>query len=108
MQRINILPGDGSDVRDRVCSSPVRASTPAGFRMSLVSLTDLLAGARPHTHCVAIRNGQPITLRQLRADVSHNAVRLSTRSVRRAAVVCEDGYWFIVGVLALLKIGADV
>jgi acyl-coenzyme A synthetase/AMP-(fatty) acid ligase len=76
--------------------------------MSLVSLSDLLAGARPDTHCVAIRNGQPITLAQLRADVSHNAGRLSNRDIRRAAVVCNDGYWFIVGVLALVKIGADV
>jgi acyl-coenzyme A synthetase/AMP-(fatty) acid ligase len=76
--------------------------------MSRVSLSDLLAGARPDTHCVAIRNGQPITLAQLRADVSHNADRLSNRDIYRAAVVCKDGYWFIVGVLALVKIGADV
>jgi len=76
--------------------------------MSLVSLSDMLAGARPDTHRVAIRNGQQITLAQFRADVSHNADRLSTLAVHRAALVCEDGYWFIVGVLALLKIGADV
>ena len=76
--------------------------------MSLVSLSDLLAGARPDTHCVAIRNGQPITLAQLRADVSHNADRLSNRDIRRAAVICNEGYWFIVGVLALVKIGAEV
>ena len=76
--------------------------------MSLVSLSDLLAGARPDTHCVAIRNNQRITLAQLRSDVSHNADRLSNRSIRRAAVICNDGYWFIVGVLALVKIGALV
>jgi acyl-coenzyme A synthetase/AMP-(fatty) acid ligase len=76
--------------------------------MSLVSLSDLLAGARPDTHCVAIRNNQRITLAQLRSDVSHNADRLSNRSIRRAAVICNDGYWFIVGVLALVKIGAEV
>lgn len=76
--------------------------------MSLVSLSDLLAGARSDTHCVAIRNGQPITLAQLRADVSHNADRLSNRDIRRAAVICNEGYWFIVGVLALVKIGAEV
>jgi acyl-coenzyme A synthetase/AMP-(fatty) acid ligase len=76
--------------------------------MSLVSLSDLLAGARPDTHCVAIRDGKRITLAELRADVSHNAGRLSNREIRRAAVVCNDGYWFIVGVLALVKIGADV
>src|SRR5258708_324025 len=76
--------------------------------MSSVSLSDLLAGARPDSHCVAIWNGRRITLAQLRADVLHNADRLSTRAIRRAAVICNEGYWFIVGVLALVKIGADV
>jgi len=76
--------------------------------MSPVSLSDLLAGARPDSHCVAIRNDQRITLAQLRADVLHNADRLRPRAIRRAAVICNEGYWFIVGVLALMKIGADV
>src|ERR1022692_1816433 len=76
--------------------------------MSIVSLSDLLAGARPDTHCVALKDHRQITLARLRADVSHNAQRLSTRSIRHGAVVCEDGYWFLVGVLALVKIGADV
>jgi acyl-coenzyme A synthetase/AMP-(fatty) acid ligase len=76
--------------------------------MNMVSLSDLLAGARPDSHCIAIRDGQQITLARLRADVSHNADLFLTRAIRRAAVVCKDGYWFIVGVLALAKIGADV
>ncbi len=76
--------------------------------MSLVSLSDLLAGARPDTHRVAIRGGRPITLARMRSDVSHNANRLASRAVRRGAVVCDDGYWFIVGVLALVKIGGEV
>src|SRR5271168_190493 len=76
--------------------------------MSMVSLSDLLAGARPDSHCIAIRDGQQITLARLRADVSHNADLFSTRAIRRGAVVCKDGYWFIVGILALAKIGADV
>lgn len=76
--------------------------------MSIVSLSDLLAGARPDTHCVALKDHRQITLARLRADVSHNAQRLSARSIRHGAVVCEDGYWFLVGVLALVKIGADV
>jgi acyl-coenzyme A synthetase/AMP-(fatty) acid ligase len=74
----------------------------------MVSLSDLLAGARPDMHCVAIQDGRRITLARLRADVSYNADRLSTGAIRRAAVVCSDGYWFIVGVLALVKIGAEV
>jgi acyl-coenzyme A synthetase/AMP-(fatty) acid ligase len=76
--------------------------------MSLISISDLLAGARPNTHSVAIKDRGHITLAQLRADISHNADRLSERSIRSAAVVCEDGYWFLVGVLALVKIGAEV
>ena len=76
--------------------------------MSMVSLSELLAGARPDTHCVAIQDGRQITLARLRSDISHNADRLSARAIKRAAVVCEDGYRFIVGVLALVKIGADV
>jgi acyl-coenzyme A synthetase/AMP-(fatty) acid ligase len=76
--------------------------------MSLVSLSDLLAGGRPDSHCVALKDNRAITLARLRADLLHNAQRLSSRSIRRAVVVCEDGYWFLVGVLALTRIGAKV
>lgn len=76
--------------------------------MSIVSLTDLLAGARPDSHCIAIQPGRRISLARLRGDILHNSARLSGRAIRRGAVICEDGYWFIVGVLALMKIGADV
>lgn len=76
--------------------------------MSFVSISDLLGGARPDTHCVAINDRRRITLAQMRADISHNADRLSTCSIRSGAVVCEEGYWFVVGVLALVKIGAEV
>ncbi len=76
--------------------------------MSVVSVSELLAGARPDTHCVAIKDGRQITLARFRADVSRNADLLSTRAIRRGAVVCNDGYWFVVGLLALAKIGADV
>jgi acyl-coenzyme A synthetase/AMP-(fatty) acid ligase len=76
--------------------------------MSVVSVSGLLAGARPDTHCMAIKDGRQITLARFRADVSHNADLLSTRAIRRGAVVCNDGYWFIVGILALAKIGADL
>jgi acyl-coenzyme A synthetase/AMP-(fatty) acid ligase len=76
--------------------------------MSIVSLSDLIAGARAGSHCVAIQDGREIALSKLRADVCHNADRLAAGAVRRGAVVCENGYWFIVGVLALRRIGADV
>jgi acyl-coenzyme A synthetase/AMP-(fatty) acid ligase len=76
--------------------------------MSIVLLSDLIAGARPDDHCVALKGDHRIRLARLRADISHNAERLSARSIRRAAVVCEDGYWFLVGVLALTGIGAEI
>jgi acyl-coenzyme A synthetase/AMP-(fatty) acid ligase len=76
--------------------------------MSIVSISDLLAGARDDSHCIAIQDGRPISLSRLRADVSHNADRLAARNIRRGAVVCEDGYRFIVVILALVKIGAEV
>jgi acyl-coenzyme A synthetase/AMP-(fatty) acid ligase len=71
------------------------------------SLSELLSGCQPATDCVALMDGRRISLSRLRSDVFHNAQRLEAREVRRAAVVCESGYWFIVGILALLKTGAD-
>lgn len=76
--------------------------------MSLISISNLIAGARSDNHIAAILDGQRVTLSRLRSDVSHNADLLVSRGVRRGAVVCDSGYWFIVGVLALVKIGADV
>jgi acyl-coenzyme A synthetase/AMP-(fatty) acid ligase len=76
--------------------------------MNLVSISDLLAGARRDSHCIAIQDGRPIALSRLRADVAHNADRLAALAIKRGAVVCEDGYRFIVAILALVKIGAEV
>jgi acyl-coenzyme A synthetase/AMP-(fatty) acid ligase len=76
--------------------------------VAIVPLSDLLAGARAERHCVAIQDGRPVTLARLRADVAHNADRLASGAIRRAAVVCDHGYWFVVGVLALAKIGSEV
>ncbi|MHB8381511.1 MAG: AMP-binding protein [Candidatus Binataceae bacterium] len=76
--------------------------------MSIVALNDLLAGARPDSHCIAIQDGLAISLARLRGDIAYNSARLSYGSIRRGAVVCENGYWFVVGVLSLMKIGADV
>jgi len=76
--------------------------------MSMVFISELFAGSRPDTHCIAIQDGRPITLSRLRADVSHNADRLAAHAIRRGALVFEDGYRFIVAILALVKIGAEV
>ena len=75
--------------------------------MSVESLSALLSGSRPAEHCVALMDDRRISLSRLRSDVFHNAQRLATRRVRRGAVVWENGYWFIVGVVALLMKGAD-
>jgi acyl-coenzyme A synthetase/AMP-(fatty) acid ligase len=76
--------------------------------MRLVSLSELLAGARPDDHCVALLDGERISLSRLRADISHNTNLLTGRCIRRGTVVCNSGYWFAVGVLALAKLRAHV
>jgi len=76
--------------------------------MAIVALTDLLAGARPDTHPIAFLNGEPITLARWRADIVHNAERLRAKRIRRTALVCEEAYWFVTGLLASIHIGSCV
>ena len=74
--------------------------------MSVLPLAHLLGAARPESHPVALRGGAMITLGRLRADVAHNAQALG--GARRALLVCDDSYSFVVGLLALLQVGADI
>src|SRR5665213_1982610 len=76
--------------------------------MALVGLAALIAGARPDTHPIAFHKGETITLLRLRGDVAHNAALLLAREIQRGALVCADAYPFIVGLLALIRIGAGV
>ncbi|MBI3759847.1 MAG: acyl-CoA synthetase [Deltaproteobacteria bacterium] len=76
--------------------------------MGVIGLAALIAGARPDTHPIAFHKGEMITLARLRGDVAHNADLLLTRRVQRGAMVCADAYPFIVGLLALIRIGAGV
>lgn len=76
--------------------------------MSVVALAALLAGARPTTQPIAYLQDEPITLGRWRADIAHNVERLLARRIQRGALVCEEGYWFMVGLLALVQIGASV
>jgi acyl-coenzyme A synthetase/AMP-(fatty) acid ligase len=76
--------------------------------MSLVPLSEILGAARPGAQIVALRDGAAIRLAQLRGETAHNAQRLSALGLRRALLLCEDGYSFIVGLLSLLRIGADI
>ena len=74
--------------------------------MSMLPLSQVAGGARPDTHPVARRAGEVVTLARLRADIAHNAHALV--GARRALLVCDDSYFFVVGLLALLQNGADI
>jgi acyl-coenzyme A synthetase/AMP-(fatty) acid ligase len=76
--------------------------------MKLVPIAQLLNGGRSDDHGVAWSHGQQITLGRLRVDIAHNAARIAQGRVRRALLACEDSYWFVVGLLALLRIGVNV
>ena len=76
--------------------------------MSIVPLAAILAGARPDAHTIAFHQGQSITLARWRADIAHNAERFRARHIQRGALLCDNSYWFLVGLLALLHIGATV
>jgi acyl-coenzyme A synthetase/AMP-(fatty) acid ligase len=76
--------------------------------MGIVGLAALFAGARADTHPIAFHKGETITLARWRADVAHNTERLLAGRIRRGALVCNDSYQFMVGLLALIEIGASV
>jgi len=76
--------------------------------MSLQRFAELLEGGRPGTHRVALREGALVDLAQLRGEVAHNAGRFGALGLGRAVLLCEDGLSFVVGLLALLRIGADI
>lgn len=50
----------------------------------------------------------PITLTRWRADIAHNAERLRAKRIHRIALVCEEAYWFVTGLLAAIHIGSSV
>jgi 3-hydroxymyristoyl/3-hydroxydecanoyl-(acyl carrier protein) dehydratase len=56
---------------------------------------------------VALRSGQPIPLSAFRLDIATAAAHLRRRGCRRGALVCRDSYLFLVGLFALLAVGAD-
>jgi acyl-coenzyme A synthetase/AMP-(fatty) acid ligase len=70
-------------------------------------LSKLLSVGRPDDHPVAVTSsGEPVSFSRFRSDVAHNAARLRLRGARSGTPVCEDSYWFLVGLLALLHAGA--
>lgn len=76
--------------------------------MSFASLNDLFNGARPDDHPIARTAWGIMTVRQLRADVGGTIAQLTSRNIRRALLVCDDSYRFLVGLLALLQTGAEI
>lgn len=76
--------------------------------MSLVPLSRLFPAGRPSGTTMVERDGIGLSFAQLAADVSGTAARLERRAVRRALLVAEDGYWFLVGLLALLQVDAEI
>ena len=85
--------------------------TPEGAAMTLAPplscpLSRLLIDGRSDDHLVSLRRGQSIGFDHFRTDVSEATVRF--RDCRRAALVCQDSYNFIVGFYGLLHAGAKL
>ena len=76
--------------------------------MSYLPLSHLLACGRPDDYPVALTEGNILSFGEFRSDVLHNAYILESIGCRRGALVCQDSYWFAVGLFALLHTGAAV
>ena len=74
--------------------------------MNLILLSQILLEPRIDSYPVAQRDRGIITFSQFRADVAGVATRL--KECRRATLACTDSYYFLVGMYALLQIGAAV
>jgi acyl-coenzyme A synthetase/AMP-(fatty) acid ligase len=71
-----------------------------------MAIENLLANGRAPDHAVAVRGGVTIPFARFQADVAAAAVRL--HGCQQATLACADSYWFAVGLLALLHVGAEV
>ncbi len=76
--------------------------------MSLVPLSDLFPAGRPADTVMVERDGTTLRFARLAADVAAAAGQLQRRSVRRALLLAEDSYWFLVGLFALLQVDAEI
>jgi acyl-coenzyme A synthetase/AMP-(fatty) acid ligase len=72
------------------------------------ALVARLWGDRSADEVVAMRGAERLTLGQLRAQIAHNAERISAIGVRRGLLVCDDSFQFVVGMMALLQAGAEI
>ena len=76
--------------------------------MRLVPLSRLLPDGRPPDALIAEGGGHAHCFAQFAADVAGNAEDLARRECRIGLLLAEDGYWFLVGMMALLQIGAAI
>lgn len=74
--------------------------------MSLIALSKIWVEPRADLHPTAMRDEQIITFSQFRNDVTKLAYWL--KNCKRAALICTDSYYFLVGMFALLEIGAEI
>jgi acyl-coenzyme A synthetase/AMP-(fatty) acid ligase len=76
--------------------------------VTMLPLSALLPAGRPEELPISDRPGESLNFVNLRDDVGANAARLSAQPVLRGMLVTDDSYWFLVGLLALLQIGAEI
>ena len=74
--------------------------------MKPIPLTQLLDGGWPDIRPMALREGRILDHATWRADVSANAARIAEAGIRRALLITDDSYWFVVGLFALAQAGA--
>nr|WP_294527558.1 AMP-binding protein [uncultured Rhodopila sp.] len=68
-------------------------------------LSSLLAHGRPPGQALAIRAETPIGFYRFAGDVAAAALRLRAGRSRRAALLCQDSYRFVVGLFGLMHAG---
>jgi acyl-CoA synthetase (AMP-forming)/AMP-acid ligase II len=73
----------------------------------MTPLARILTEASRAEVTIALRGDQAIPLSAFRADVAAAAMHLRRRGCRRGALVCRDSYLFLVGLFALLAVGAE-
>jgi acyl-coenzyme A synthetase/AMP-(fatty) acid ligase len=74
----------------------------------VVPLSRFITAGPVREAAIAFRGPRSLGFAEFRASVLHVAREIATRRVRRGLLVCEDSYWFMVGLLGLLHGGAEV
>jgi acyl-coenzyme A synthetase/AMP-(fatty) acid ligase len=57
---------------------------------------------------VALRSKTLLTLDRFRADIGATAEKIRRNDIRRGALICDDAYWFAVGLFGLFAAKAEV